>query len=378
MPKQSVSGQTLSAALAADEVIDLDFGSGILGDGVISGFVDVSGEQHYNTLTIPEGNALASIAGEPLTVRVRKNATVIGWLHADGRGYSGGDGQQGSPYRDRIEAPPASGTEGLFGGTSAGGGGGGGGAGATGGLAEDGQPGARGGRRKAWGDDSGDGAGGSGGVGDSGGGLDGSAGANATALPDTDRAFITKTGRFGARHRFLGGAGGSGGGSGGNGFDNQNQASTPSGAAGLGGVGAGSNLGHGEDGGDGITTGSDYGAPGGGGGGAGGGGLDLYVGGDLVVAATGRISANGGDGGNGGGPGVTVGVGGAGAGSPGAGGRLLVIHGGTLTNDGTIEARAGLAGVGGAGAPAGGGAASGGAGEASGTSETGYLVILEV
>lgn len=105
----------------------------------------------------------------------------------------------------------------------------------------------------------------------------------------------------------------------------------------------------GTGGGGGARTGSALG--GGGGSGAGGGGTIYIAARNIVIGATGVISANGGNGGDGGegtlGGGGDVGNGGGGGGAGGGGVVYLIYE--TLTNNGAIEVNGGVGGSGGSG-----------------------------
>lgn len=144
-------------------------------------------------------------------------------------------------------------------------------------------------------------------------------------------------GESGAAATCFSGGSGSGAPSSGNGA----QPNTPGGAFG----GAG---GRGNDSGDGGGGGGGAGNPGGIGGsgnqGAGnpgqtgtGGLLILFVRGNFTIGAGALVSANGSNGG-----GATYSHAGSGGGS--GGGRVILLHAGTLTNSGTVEARGGLGG----------------------------------
>lgn len=362
MPRGIYNSQANGDAIASVEASvaavrpDVDFGSGTLGDVVISSFVESSGEQHYESLTIQTGFALSALVREKLVVRVRNNLDIqgTGALHADGRGETGGAGAATNPVPIGSNGSVGGPGTGVRSPAAAGGGGGGGGASGP----YNGGDGGNGVARSSELDGAGGGAAGAGGIGNT-------SGANATAITVFDAAVKARLKLGRGDHlvtpNILWGASGGGGGSG------TSTTASSSGSAGVPGSQTGSDLGHGGAGGN-FTLAN--GGGGGGAGGAGGGELEVWVGGDLLLPIGTRISANGG---NGGGGGQGDGLGGDGAGGGGgAGGTVRVFYAGTPTAgaDTRITATGGTGGIGATNTTRVGGNGSDG--------EDGFVVFLKV
>ena len=168
---------------------------------------------------------------------------------------------------------------------------------------------------------------------------------------------------------WAGGGGGGGGGAGGNGTVGGDGSGAAGGDGGVGpesgrcggGGGAGAPAGGGGPDGDGDGNNGETGV---------GGLLCLFVGGNLTVGPAGVISSNGAGGGDCAPPGAGS-NGGAGGGS--GGGRIIIVHAGTYTNNGSVVCTGGNYGIGGP-SPQG----SGGPGEWSGKGGAGAVTSVQV
>jgi len=359
------------------------FGDGNLGDFTLNAGVnsDVQGERHYLSLTIETGATLAAVARSKLIVRVQNNCILqgTGAIHADGRGVIGPTGGPGGNGGGGNGGAGSNAATGISNAASGGAGGGGGAGGAnteflTGSFGGAGGSGGNTVNRSSFLDSAGSIVGGvganptPGNTGSSSGippapgsALPGLAAGSTTAFAasakarwlDSDSAMLTL---------LLEGSPGSGGGGGAGGV--LLQASTQTGLGGAGGL-SGSQAGNGLGSGIGGAQAADVaylnngqdpqsGGGGGGAGGAGGGALDLFVGADLTLGVSARVSANGGPGGAGGRGGDTGGFsfsdpaagGGGGGGGGGSGGVLRVFWAGIGTNVGpsNIGANGGVGG----------------------------------
>ena len=152
-------------------------------------------------------------------------------------------------------------------------------------------------------------------------------------------------GTGGAGYAWCGGGGGGGAGAGG--YDIAGESAPPTNTTGGGNGGSGPEGGRvGGGGGAGSPAGEGAPDPDGNGldGGGAGGLICLFVQGNIDIGPTGAIKARGGEGGNAAPPGAgSNGGGGGGAG----GGRIIICHGGTYTNNGTVSVDGGTGGGGG-------------------------------
>ena len=132
MPRQITDGLGLTDAITAAG-LEARFGTGALGNGTISGLVEVGGDLNYNDLAVQTTGILAALVRRKLVVRCRGNCDIQGngVIHADGRGAVGVAGGAGF-FGAGSGFPGNPGTAGYA--FAGGGGGGGGGATASGGA----------------------------------------------------------------------------------------------------------------------------------------------------------------------------------------------------------------------------------------------------
>lgn len=318
------------------------FGTGADGDVTISSNTNLSTTtgaddtgvvvRHYNSLAINAGYALtAANRARAMLIYVKGDCTISGTLSMSRRGaaaapsggcnifripFAGGGGSAGDPFAQFPDEKQKGTT-----GTKKYGPGQVGAAGGAGGTTGNGNAGADG----TGGNCGGGGAGGSG----------------------TGDNHMTNMGKSGGKGTAF--SGGSGGGGGGMDYNIVAYATAGSDHGGPGGNGHSSSDGYGRGGGGGAGnpggaagTSAVNGQPGTNGTG---GVIFLVVGGNLVIGSSGRIEANGANGGNGADTGSYQFGAGGGGGS--GGGSITALYGGTLTNNGTVEAKGGNGGAGG-------------------------------